>query len=55
MHLLVLFALLINLQTSRADHYGIPHDLAYDEEEFSAQEGISSNVTEEENLNDIYG
>ena len=55
MNLLVLFALLVNFQTSRADHYGIPHDLAYDEEEFATQDSISPNVTEDENLDDIYG
>jgi hypothetical protein len=30
MLLKVLFALSTNLQTTFADHYGVPHDLAYD-------------------------
>jgi hypothetical protein len=33
MFIKVLFALSMNLQTTLADHYGVPHDLANDYEE----------------------
>ena len=51
MMLKVLSALSLNLQTAYADHYGVPHDLAYDYED--EEDLVIETVQEiEENLSD---